>query len=276
MLYISRSGLTWQAEFVVCIVFTFLLVKPNHAIRQLRKITGQTQAEFAAMVGVSKDAVASWEIGRSNLSPAFARRIACATGVDGRWLLAGLEALRTGPVFDDAKRFTAEAFQHYRKTVWGRSDEEGARQHLKRCVDALSLIFLAAAKPGADGGRGRLPGVLDAFMQWCEQTREDFQLGPQIEAQLEQRRYPIGVTFTYREWRQLAQEDPAKVAALGFQDDPTKAGHEALRLEGEGRPGWKPGYSMKWPRPANTEVVVRRQGTTSGRPPGAAAASSPA
>jgi hypothetical protein len=86
-------------------------------------------------------------------------------------------------------------------------------------------------------GWNQLPGVLDAFMQWCEQTREDFQLGRQIEAQLDQRRYPIGVTFRYREWRQLAQEDAVKVAALGFQDDPTKAGHNALRLEGEGRPG---------------------------------------
>jgi transcriptional regulator with XRE-family HTH domain len=231
-------------------------MKPNRAVRELRKITGQKQGEFAAMIGASKDAVASWEIGRSNLSPALARRIACATGVDGRLLLDGSGALVTGSQFEEPRLFTIEDFQHYRKTSWGRSDDEGARHHLKNCVDALTLIFRAAAKPGGDKGRGRLPGVLDSFMQWCEQAREDFQLGPQIDEELEKRRYKIGVTFTYRQWRQAQKEDPAKVAALGFKDDPRKDGREELRLEGEGRPGWKPGQSMRRPKPARTEVVI--------------------
>ena len=128
---------------------------------------------------------------------------------------------------------------------------------MKHCVDALTLLFRAAAKPGRKKIRGRLPGVLDSFMQWCEQTREDFQLGPEIDEQLEKRRGKIGVTFTYREWRQAQREEPAKVAALGFKDDRTKRDDAALRLEGEGRPAWAPGRSMRWPRPARTEVVVQ-------------------
>jgi transcriptional regulator with XRE-family HTH domain len=57
-------------------------MKPNQAIRELRKITGQTQGEFAAMIGAAKDVLASWEIGRSNLSRSLARRIAFAIGAD--------------------------------------------------------------------------------------------------------------------------------------------------------------------------------------------------
>jgi transcriptional regulator with XRE-family HTH domain len=61
--------------------------KPNEALRELRQIIGRTQGEFAAMIGASKDAVASWEIGRNQLSPPFARRIALAMGVEeaGPW-----------------------------------------------------------------------------------------------------------------------------------------------------------------------------------------------
>ena len=38
-------------------------LQANEAVRTLRKIIGLTQAEFAVMVGVSKDAVVSWETG---------------------------------------------------------------------------------------------------------------------------------------------------------------------------------------------------------------------
>jgi transcriptional regulator with XRE-family HTH domain len=145
--------------------------KAHKTIRELRRVIGQTQAEFAAMIGASKDTVASWEIGRNKLSRTFARRIACATGVDGRWLLSGKGALVTGNGLEQPKPFTAEEFQRYRATEWGRSDEEGARRHLANCSDALELIFLAAAKAGGEQHRHRLPGVLDSFMQWCEGGR---------------------------------------------------------------------------------------------------------
>ena len=236
-------------------------MKSNTIIRELRKITGQTQGEFAAMIGASKDAVASWEIGRSNLSRTFARRIACATGVDGQFLLSGHGALLTGSQFDEPRVFTAEDFKHSRETCWGRSDEEGARNHLKHCMDALTLILMAAAKPGSDGGRGRLPGVLDSFMQWCEGTREDFQLGPQIDEQLAKRTSKMGLTQTYREWRRMHKDDPAALTAVGFKDNPQKSDTETLRLEMEVRPGWKPGYSMKMPRPAcQVAVIPKEQG----------------
>ena len=56
--------------------------KLNQTLWELRRILGLTQAEFATMIGASKDTVASWDAGRNRLSLAFARRIAFATGVD--------------------------------------------------------------------------------------------------------------------------------------------------------------------------------------------------
>ena len=73
-------------------------IQANEAVRALRKIIGLTQADFAVMIGVSKDAVVSWEIGRNELSATFARRIALVTGVDGRMLRLGV----SGPVSQEA------------------------------------------------------------------------------------------------------------------------------------------------------------------------------
>jgi transcriptional regulator with XRE-family HTH domain len=232
---------------------------PNTAIRELRGIIGRTQAEFATMIGASKDTVVSWENGRNTLSPAFARRIAFATGVDEQALLLNLDTL----FFQEDRRsapeiYTAEAFERYRKTVRGRSDEQGARHHLRNCADALELLFMAATTSGGGKVRYRLPAVLDSFMRWCEQTREDFKLGPAITDQLGKRKFKAGVTQTYREWRRMHKEDAGALEAVGFKDDPRKRNEDELRLELELAPGWAPGRSMKAPRPAIKEAIRAR------------------
>jgi transcriptional regulator with XRE-family HTH domain len=222
--------------------------KPNEAIRELRKIIGRTQGEFAALIGASKDAVASWETGRNQLSPPFARRIAFATGVDEEGLLRGRGPLTRCEAFAGRRPFTAAAFEHHRGSYWGRSDEAAARQHLKHCADALGLMLLAAAKPGRGKVRYRLPGVVDSFIQWCERTREDFELDAEIQAQLEQRKAKLAVNHTYGQWRRMQQEDPAACRFMGFKDNPRKSGQENLRLEVETVPLWRPGYPMRAPR----------------------------
>jgi DNA-binding XRE family transcriptional regulator len=231
-------------------------IKANQTQWELRKILGLTQAEFAAMIGASKDTVASWDAGRNPLSAAFARRIAFATGVDEDSLLEGKgPPTLTFPVVG-ARGYTADDFARYRGTTKGRSDEAGARHHLKNCEDTLELIFLAAA--GSVGGERRhgLPGVLHSFIEWSEGVRRDFELGQQIDAQLEGRKAKAGVTLSYTEWRRLEREDPARARAAGFKDDPRKGGEEELRLEVEVRPGWAPGRRMRLPNASTTEVVV--------------------
>ena len=54
------------------------------------------------------------------------------------------------------------------------------------------MLFGAAAR--AEGNRaGRLGGVLDAFIQWCEETREDLRLEEEIDAQLAQRKQKLAM-----------------------------------------------------------------------------------
>ena len=239
---------------------------PSTAVRELRRIIGRTQAEFAAMIGASKDTVVSWETGRNKLSPAFARRIAFATGVDEDCLRLNLGTLfytedpQTGP-----KVYTAEAFERYRQTVRGRSDEEGARHHLRHGVDALELLFMAAAKAGGGKVRYRLPAVLDSFIQWCDRTREDFKLGPAIAEQLGKRKFKAGITQTHREWRAMQKRDPAALKAAGFKDARRKRDEDALRLELELVPGWAPGRSMRPPKPAIMEAMQPGHQTEPGK-----------
>ena len=75
---------------------TFMQTTTSKNIRDVRKILGQTQGVFAATLGVSKDTVASWEIGRSNLSRSYARRMAFATGAEEAALLRGRSPLAQG------------------------------------------------------------------------------------------------------------------------------------------------------------------------------------
>jgi transcriptional regulator with XRE-family HTH domain len=207
--------------------------KPNHAIREVRKIIGRTQGELAAMIGASKDAVASWETGRNKLSPQFARRIAFATGVGEDELLRERGPLTCYVPMAGRSHFTAAMFERYRQSYWGRTDEAAARQHLRNCVDALGLLFVAASRPGRARIRYRLPAVVDSFIQWCERTREDFQLDEPIEEQLQQRKAKLVLNHTYREWRRMQQEDPSMCRQMGFKDDPQKSDGENLSLEME-------------------------------------------
>ncbi len=227
--------------------------QPNEAIRALRKIIGQTQAEFAAMIGVSKDAVVSWETGRNQVSATWARRMALATGVDGRYLRLGVSV----PISQaaDGHIYTAEDFARHRQSEWARTDEEAVRRWLEQCGDTMEILLLAAAQPGGDQPRPQLPGVLDAFMQWAEAVRADFQLGPQIDAQLAARQRKVGMTQAYAIWRAMNRSNPEGLKANGFVDEPAKGPQEELRLEVEMVPEWAPGRSMKWPKPFKMKLA---------------------
>ena len=223
------------------------IIQRNEAVRALRKIIGFTQAEFAVMIGASKDAVVSWETGRNELSETFARRIGLATGVDSRTLRLGLSVPISAA--EDAHFYTKADFERHQQTELGLT-VKAAGQRLENCLDTLRLLFEAAARASEDQAGQRWPGLLDAFMQWGESARADFKLGPQIDEQLAQRRFRAGVTQTYREWRAMERQDPAALRAAGFQDDPGKGDQEELRLELNCVPGWAPGRSMQPPKPA--------------------------
>lgn len=229
-------------------LYQFLIIqtmstKTGEAMRQLRKIIHLTQGEFAALVGASKDAVASWEVGRNPLSPPFARRISMATGVDEEDLLRGRLPLRTSVFSPGRQPVTAETFAQHRQSYWGATDGVAARRHLKNGADALGLLLSAAAGT-PDGKSSCLPAVVDSFVQWCQQTRQDFQLEPAINRLLDERKSAVTVSQSYEAWRRQQREDPAACRMMGFKDNPKKGDHENLSLTAETVPAWRPGYPM--------------------------------
>ena len=74
-----------KCKFVDSYIDTLRQTKANQSLWELRRVLGLTQGEFAAMIGASKDTVASRDAGRNRLSRSFARRIAFATGGDHGW-----------------------------------------------------------------------------------------------------------------------------------------------------------------------------------------------
>lgn len=63
--------------------------KVRHPIRDLRKIIGKTQREFAATIGVSASALKQIENRKRPLNPTLARQIRLEAGVDDKALLNG-------------------------------------------------------------------------------------------------------------------------------------------------------------------------------------------
>jgi transcriptional regulator with XRE-family HTH domain len=218
--------------------------KTKTKIRELRRILGLTQGKFATLIGASKDTIASWDTGRNPLSPSLARRIALVTGVDERSLLRPEGELRVKHGFPP-KRYTLEEFQLYRKRFWGHSAEENVRRQWRPCADTLEVVFLAAATGNDEAEPTRLSGVVDSFIQWCRQTREEFGLGPAIEAELAKRKGTLELTHSYGQWREMAKEDPTMARMMGFKDNPKRRDEESLTLKMENVPEWMPGTSMR-------------------------------
>jgi DNA-binding XRE family transcriptional regulator len=219
--------------------------KPYHPIRALRKILKQTQTEFAATIGAAKDTVVSWENGRNPLSPPLARRISLVTGVDETSLREGREPLLTRYTVPKTA-YTLAAYDKHRKTFWGQTPEENVRRRIQPCADTLELLFLAAARSGASEGCSRLPGLMDAFIQWCQQAREDFELGREIDAELAKRKKPITLNKSYAGWREMAKTDPTMARLFGFKDNAKKDDQEMLELTSKDTvPVWTPGQSMR-------------------------------
>ena len=256
--YSNKKGVGRKRPDPFLLYDTTMKKKPYNAVREVRRIIGMTQTEFAVLIGASKDAVASWETGRNGLSQAFARRIEVATGVKASSLLR-----RRGPLicyvpFEGHLPYTAQLFERHRESYWGRTDERSAREHLRHCTDALRLVMVAAARPGRGRLRFRLPAVVDSFRQWCERTREEFKLGPQIEEQLEERKFTMKLVHPYWRWREMAKADPKLCRSIGFKDDKRKGDKESLRVEFTCMPLWQPGKPMRAPEAALPEELMRR------------------
>ena len=124
-------------------------------------------------------------------------------------------------------------------------------------MDQREALAGVPAQSGRGANRQQLPGVLESFRQWCEATRADFQLEEGIQAQLAQRRFQLGQTRSYGEWRRLHKESPATVEAVGYKDDRSKGDKERLFVGREAVPAWTPGACMRGPIPGRTQALPR-------------------
>ena len=217
--------------------------KTYRGLTALRKLLGQTQTEFAATVGVSKDAVASWDCGRNDLSATMARRIALATGVDDRSLLRGDRPLLTMSL--PRRPYTREDFAAHQREFRGGNTEANARRHAHRCGDAVQLLLVAAARRE---GAVVLNGVMGSFLQWCNEARGYFELEEEIDALLAQREGKFEMTRTYGQWREMKKTDPKLAKQMGFKDEPKKEDGETLTLSMNRVPVWAPGWEMRGKR----------------------------
>lgn len=213
-------------------------MKKNLSIRALRQIAKLTQGEFATLVGASKIAVTSWERGVKKLSRKYAHRIAHATGASVDALVRG-DGKNLGII--QGQPYTLDMLRWWRENC-GVSTPEAADKYLVLAEDSLRLILRAAAAPGLGKAKGRLPGVWLSLMQWMKDTVRDFNLLPEIDAQLKRRAFTHSQTMTYGQWR--AFPDVAK--SYGFKDNRKKPDSEKLTLECRNmRPGWSPGSDMR-------------------------------
>jgi hypothetical protein len=189
------------------------------------------------MVGTTRDAVASWECGRNRLSLKFARLIHTSTGAAVAPLLNGNDV----PLSMFGRRPYSKAdFDSWRK----RHHEEDPNIALRRArlgAGALEVLFLAAARPGSGKVKERIAAVSQSFLEWCEQTREDFKLANQIDEVLSQRKFKDRLTMTWGDWR---KDGSMYAPYYGFKEDKRKPDDEDLTLEIQAWPSWVPGGDM--------------------------------
>ena len=144
----------------------------NKAVKALRKIIGRTQAEFAAMIGVSKAAVIAWENGRQ-LDTRSVLRILNATGADGVDLWKGSSRIHSSV---DCKEYTIGHFDSWTN----RSSSTRAlvtQFYLTSACSVLQEVFTAASKPAIGGKvKNRLHVVVQSFLEWADDAVEKFQL----------------------------------------------------------------------------------------------------
>lgn len=61
----------------------------NDRLKQVRKLMGKSQTEFAALFGISKSAVQKWESGENTPTNAIIELMAQKAGVNEQWLRTG-------------------------------------------------------------------------------------------------------------------------------------------------------------------------------------------
>lgn len=168
----------------------------GEALRRLRNILGQTQRQFAEMIGVSLQLVKLIEQGRHRVGERLNRKILVATGAT-----LGGSSLRFDSLKGDWKPFkngavlsakglapyTIDVF-HQHQRHFGAGDEGAVEDRLSEMLPELrALLKAAAAKSKKRGVKHRLPGLVLDFYEWIEEAAVRYNLnvefpGPDSQA----------------------------------------------------------------------------------------------
>jgi transcriptional regulator with XRE-family HTH domain len=194
--------------------------KPNKTVAKLREILGKTQAQFAVMLGVSRDTIVSVENGRNRMSPGLAARIHVATGVSKSDLLENTGKLTTGadePYTCAKTEYTRESFRKWCEDVFGTdpSNPVGRKQAAQFFFDhikgRLEVLLVAATRPGLKG-RDRFPAVIQSLESWIQYAYEEFELANEVDEVLrEETSMPISNRLSVGILRDIVkQSNPMK------------------------------------------------------------------
>jgi transcriptional regulator with XRE-family HTH domain len=189
--------------------------KANRAVRYLRETLGQTQAQFASMLGVAKITVTCWETGRNRLEPRVAYKINAATGAEIDDLLESKVPVR----FYDGSPYSADSLRIWRANCGDYT--RAAAAMAKTASEDLSALFQAGARPGRLGNKYRLPAIFESFMNWIQDAAKDFDLNPQVDALIKEGK------ISKPGWR---THDPREIMQVLWDPEVSRAQEESRNL----------------------------------------------
>ncbi len=136
-------------------------------MRRIREAADLTQPEFARIVGVSGPAIQSIELGRLQISPRLARRIAYTFGL----IPGSFEKRRRIPrCILGGLPYTPESYSQ-----WQSQMRDGAGKGLDAFLSPLTLRAAELALLAASDRQRFIP-VFSSLRTWIEDTMRDFGL----------------------------------------------------------------------------------------------------
>ena len=132
----------------------------NQRLKELRKQLGLTQQEFADRIGIKRNAVTNYEVGRNEPADMVVSLICREFNVNEQWLRNG-----TGEMFADVPQDTIDALcQQYRLDSFDRAI---IQEYLKLDADSRavlkSYIRRVVDQAGRDSDQARIDAEVAAY-----------------------------------------------------------------------------------------------------------------
>lgn len=192
------------------------------ALTIIRKGLGLSQSEFGRQLGVSASMIKKLEEGKRALSQDVQARVYAETGV----------MLVNGGVLDET--FTYSKKEHTEWLAETQLNQQTAQYMTRMLARLIELMLTSASRPGVQ----KSFQVFNALLQALENTKNEFHLEKNIEAELRERQATETKRYKVRDLR--GNDLLAKM--VGFKDDPKLKDDDTLPLEKT--VGWFPAKEL--------------------------------